>query len=274
MTSENTHAKRSLPDRLLFGTAGLTIALILLALAFRVSAVNESQALAPGVAATSGCEEESHFAVWKRVHGEPVYADPSRAPFAVAYFNFLFYEAYAGVSRSAVERSGDFAIVRVGRVFTLVGGLCGAVLMGLFAWRLTSPRGKPLALVASAVGSFALLGPLSGWWLLTVRPDIWALTFETAGLVALLLLRRRAPVAAVCCSALGFYLAWAFKQSVVQGLLVAGLFLLVEREWKLGALLGAIMGLAWTGTLLWLGLTTGRPCCRERPATTRSTTAC
>src|SRR5438105_4217764 len=47
-----------------------------------------------GLNVTSGCEEESLFAVWRQTHGETVYLDSSRPPYSSAYFNWLFYRGY------------------------------------------------------------------------------------------------------------------------------------------------------------------------------------
>ena len=43
---------------------------------------------------TSGLEEEALFSVWKVSQHQPVYADPFQIPYAISYFNWLFYSSY------------------------------------------------------------------------------------------------------------------------------------------------------------------------------------
>src|SRR5438045_9141407 len=43
---------------------------------------------------TSGCEEEALFSLWRFAHGEAVYSDPTLLPYAISYFNWLFYLVY------------------------------------------------------------------------------------------------------------------------------------------------------------------------------------
>src|SRR5215213_1957343 len=54
-------------------------------------------ALTPVV--TTNCEEEALFAIWKFIQGQPAYSDPAALPFAVSYFNWLFYWFYGGIAK-------------------------------------------------------------------------------------------------------------------------------------------------------------------------------
>jgi hypothetical protein len=196
---------------------------------------------APGVAVTSGCEEESWFALWRAIHGQPVYADTMRAPYASAYFNWLFYAAYARPLAIGVHLWGDWIIPLVGRLISAVGAIAGAGTLAVILRRIISGRGHTTVFAMVALVYF---GPLVGWWPHTVRPDVWALTFETAGLgVMLLPWRRPALMAATAC--LFFYLAWACKQTYVSGLGAAALLLGFKRQWR--PLLILVVG----STVLW-----------------------
>src|SRR5512138_1441459 len=75
----------------------------------------------PGTAETSGCEEESFFALWRAVHDQPVFTDSTRLPFSSAYFNWLFYAGYRWPLLAAVATQGDEAIPRVARLTTAAG---------------------------------------------------------------------------------------------------------------------------------------------------------
>ena len=88
----------------------------------RGHAAIEAAAEPPGVAITSGYEAESFFALWRAVHGQPVYADVTRMPYASAYFNWFFYAGYAVPVGAAVKLGGDAAIIPLmGRLTTAAG---------------------------------------------------------------------------------------------------------------------------------------------------------
>ncbi len=215
----------------------------------RAHAAFEAASTAPGVAVTSGFEEESFFAVWRAGHDRPVYADATRLPFASAYFNWLFYSAYALPVRAAMPLTGDAGIPLIGRLVTAVGAIAGGIALLLLAQRVRS--GQPA--VAAALAAFVFSGPLVGWWAHTLRPDIWALTLEMWALVALLLGYRRRPLGTAMVTALLFYGAWAFKQTYVLGLGAALLFLIYRRQWRPASVLTlASIGL-WLATFLLMG---------------------
>jgi len=204
----------------------------------------------PGVAITSGCEEESFFALWRAVHGQPVYADVTRLPFASAYFNWLFYAGYAVPVSAAVRLAGDAAIIPLaGRLTTVVGALAGVA--ALF-WLLRRVLGGQNT-IAAALATFVFFGPLVGWWAHTLRPDVWALAFETAAVLVLLLSHRSHPLGSVLAAGLLFYAAWSCKQIYFLGLGGAFLFLLWRRQWRPAALLAAVSVGLWLATFVLLG---------------------
>lgn len=189
----------------------------------------QAASTAPGVAVTSGFEEESQFALWRAVHGQPVFVESSRMPYASAYFNWLFYAAYAGPLRVAVAASSDHAIVIVGRWITAAGALAGALALLLLLRKIL---GGNLAFAAS-LATFVYFGPLVGWWAHTVRPDVWALSCETVGITLFLVLFRTRPWLGAVGSLLCFYAAWSCKQTYVSGWIAAMLFAASHRRWTL-----------------------------------------
>jgi hypothetical protein len=206
-------------------------------------------ALTPGMAISSGGEEESIFALWKVVHGHALYADTSRLPYASAYFNWLFYASYGASLGVAVKISGDPYIPAVGRLITAMGALAGAGTLWWFLRKIVPGQ----SLLAGGLATFVYLGPLAGWWVHTVRPDIWALALETAALVVLLTTCRARPLAAAGVSCLLFYGAWSFKQTFVIGLATALLFLVVRRQWRPAAVLGLGSAALWFATFAAMG---------------------
>ena len=229
------------------------LALIVVTAACRTHSALAVIAVSPGVNVTSGCEDESLHALWRQAHGEPVYFDSSQPPYSAAYFNWLFYRSY-GVVTPASPAPGDTpSLIRNARLLTLSGALCGALALGWFSLRLVSAQPLGLRLAAFALATWVFLGPLTGWWIVTTRPDVWALALECGGLILILNLWRRSPVAAVVLAAICFYGAWAFKQNFVQGLGCALLFLAFQRQWKSASLLLAFSLFGWSATAFALG---------------------
>lgn len=205
--------------------------------------------IAPGVAVTSGFEEESLFTLWRAVHDQPVYLDPVRQPYAAAYFNWLFYRSYAALIGPLVGRTSDAIIPAGGRLVTAGFALLGVAALGSLLWRVLAGQ----AAIANGLAAFVWFGPLVGWWAHTVRPDVGALALETAALAVLLQLYRSRPLAAVVASGLLFYCAWSFKQSYIFGLGTALLFLVFRRQWRPAALLGGVSLGLWVATFARLG---------------------
>ncbi len=209
----------------------------------------EAAGVAPGLAITSGCEEESFLSVWRAVHHQEAYADAAHVPYAATYFNWLFYAGYAVPVRSAVNRWGDAIIPRAGRIVTAVSALLGTSALFWLLWRALPQE----AGLAAGLAAFAFGGPLVGWWAHTLRPDVCALAAETAALAVLVAGWRQRPGVAVLGATLLFFAAWSCKQTNVLGLGTALLFLLGRRQWRLASILMLGSVCLWGGTLLALG---------------------
>ncbi|CAA7621657.1 hypothetical protein [Magnetospirillum sp. UT-4] len=205
----------------------------------------------PPQALTSGAEFESLFAVWKAVHGRPVYIDQTRIPFAGSYYNWIYYTLYGGFARTVLGLLGlgDAWIPAVCKLFTLAGALGG---LGL-SWALASrvaPHSRPATAALGAAGFvLVFLGPLMGFWAIATAPDIWALTFDAASVLVFLHLYGRMPRRAVLAFAVLAYCAWGMKQVFVYSTGAVGLFLLSRRDWTGVFLLTAAMVSAWGATI-------------------------
>ncbi len=204
----------------------------------------------PGVVVTSGSEEEGLFSIWKVVHHKNLYESAYEIPYASAYFNWLFYRGYGIVTAPFVHNFGDAYILASGRLFTFLGVSLASLALFFFARRL---RANEAASTQYAIGAFSILvfmGPLTGWWIHTIRPDIWALTAECLGILYFLLTYRKKRGIAILSAGICFYLAWAFKHSYVQGLGAVVIFLLAERQWRWTFTLLAGISSAWILTIL------------------------
>ena len=180
----------------------------------------------PSTAVTSGCEEESFYAIWRGNQGTSPYIESTRPPYATAYFNWLFYKAYSAVSSG----HPDAAIPFWGRITTLAGALTA---LACCSWVFTL-GGSPLRLAWSFLTGLALFSSgLFGWWLFTVRPDVWALTFEIGAVTWFLAFHPRRDWIATGGAIVLTYAAWSFKQAnvAVAGTLI--LYLARQREWRL-----------------------------------------
>ena len=209
----------------------------------------QAAGIAPGVAITSGCEEESLFALWRAGHGQPVYLDTAHPPFAAAYFNWLFYATYSVPFRSARPSADATDFIRASRLLTATGALVGAVLLsGFFLRLLPTQRG-----VALAIGCFVFLGPLVGWWAHTARPDVWCLVFESAAIVTLLVWHRTKPWPATLACTVLFFVAWSLKQTYVIGPAAAVLYFLARRRWTHAAALAGATAALWCAAFVLLG---------------------
>lgn len=196
----------------------------------------------PYMMVTTGGEEDSIFAIWKFTQHQAVYSDPHRIPFAGSYFNWGYYYFYGSIAKVWLNllHLDIIWIPTICRLislaFTLAAGgifwfaLRKFVVNGFFANRA----------MAGAWCLIATVSPLIGFWSITTRPDIGALTFETAGMYMMLCFLRKPQDRMVIASALMFYAAFAFKQSSVTMLAGTVMALLLLKRWRASILLSSI----------------------------------
>lgn len=229
---------------LLAWQAGSAVTAVLCLLYLAVRASESIRFAAPPLAWTTGCEEEALFSLWKLLHGDAVYADTLRIPFAASYFNWLFYQVNGGVLKVALPLLGGAAeqIPNVARLTALAFQVAAVpvwIAIGRAAGYL--PRSWTWqALTAAVCALFPLAFSL---WTITCRPDTGALFLELCGVFfALRYLQGRRRLALVL-SLLLFYGAWSFRQTNVSGVTALCLCLMARRDWR-G--LGLAVGLTWT----------------------------
>lgn len=206
---------------------------------------------------TTGGEPASIQNVLKLQRGLPLYQDPRVPPYyPTTLYNAGFYAFYAIATWPPRLGSGEMVLPLRLVTLALFGfGLTAVIAVGLRRWNHQAPGGR-FALQTTAMVSMALitfLGPLPGWWVATVRPDMGGAVFAGFGLLLMLTLGRKdswlvPAVAGICLAA-----AWSFKQSLV--LIAAGLVLtsLIQRRFRAAALLVLPIGITAAGCLLALG---------------------
>ena len=190
---------------------------------------------------TTGCEEESFYALWRANHGQKVYADSSLQPYSSAYFNWLFYRAYGAVAAG----HPDEEIPYWGRICTLVGAIMALLFCG---WTLAL---APNRLVCGALAGLAFLSSgLFGWWLFTVRPDTWAMTLEIASATWFLTFYPRRRWLAIIGGVVLAYLAWSLKQANLSVIGTLVLFLVCQRQKYVAFAAAGLFAFMTTATLL------------------------
>jgi hypothetical protein len=182
--------------------------------------------------------------IWRCMHHRPVYAWPFTFPFSLSLYNYLFYDAYAGVLR--LIGAWDAGILTWGRQLTLLFALAG----GFAQWRLVRSllklRGVASDLSLSLSVGLWLCTSLVKYWAIAIRPDMAAAALV---MIALWVIVRQPRFAFAYAGGL-LYLAWAFKQSVVLAFVSLCLWLLLKRRWRNLAMLAGVFAALVAATLL------------------------
>ncbi len=225
--------RSSFPRVLVLTTFTLPAMLSLILLAIRVIAVSEPSA---DTLATSGGESISIYNVLKLTRGLTLYEDPRIPPyFTTTLYNAGFYEFYGAIAGHLSETRTS--IVTDLRFVTL--GLACLGLAGLLAYALfdlsrrpprVSPRLVQLTMTFAAIS--VLLGRVPGWWLLTVRPDIGAMSFCALAVAVVFGVKPDRDWTAGLLGGVFLAAAWSFKQSTVFLFLGLSTSALLQRRYR------------------------------------------
>lgn len=218
-----------LRGRLLVASAMLAVAAASVLLLIRAeSAISFAR---PLLLVTSGAEEEGVLGILRAMDGA-AYTDPSRIPFAASYYNWLFFGVFATVT-GAVKGALGLDVAWVPTIGRFVG-LAGALLCGWVAWgclRRVAPSPSPWVNHHNRLlAAWLAIGPLVGWWALSLNPELWATALSEAAILAVLAGFERRKLASVALAAGLAAAAWGFKQSYLFVPLGLGLFLLLRLE--------------------------------------------
>ena len=200
---------------------------------------------------TSGAEEDSALSFWKYIEGRTVFEDPHRLPFVGAAYNWLYY-AFYGEAIRPILRVFDLGyewLPTIGRYVSIViTAICAGV--AVFTLRRIGPTESGLRQHLILFGLFLFLGPLVGFWAISLNVELAATLCALLAAAAIFQLFDTRPMAAVVLACVFGYLAWSFKQShiFVAGALV--LFLLVRREWRLLVVVLFFFGLGWGAAMV------------------------
>lgn len=187
---------------------------------------------------SSGDEQASLYAIWKYVNGFEVFTDPTRSPYSMSYFNALFYAAYGTWTSTWQDllSVSDAWIPTIARILTLLGVLVGWVGLTIAFRFIVRANGAPkdvaIEQLAALSAAVVFVGPLMGFWAITVRPDVWALACESLGVLVFLKIYGRNKTQAAILAAIMFFIGWMFKQSAIGAVSGVGFFLLAERSFR------------------------------------------
>jgi hypothetical protein len=181
---------------------------------------------------TTTCEDISIFNISRVRYGEPAYTDCFRYPYRTSVFNWLFYRFFGGVALSfdASDESLPLLLRMVTVVFTVVGLAASLYFLRTFA-NLISANNRVNLLLISCFAVLVWLGPVIGWYPMTVRPDIPAVVLEYLGLMLMALAMPGHSVGRSVLAGMLFFLGWSLKQNEIGIFLGTLLALAVRRDW-------------------------------------------
>jgi hypothetical protein len=195
-----------------------------------------------------GAEGPHVFALWRVLHGLPLYGSALSAPFVRVPGNAAFYEVWAG-GLHLLGVDGE-RILLWARVLTFASAVGGAVAWAALLRAFAGAEARGGRLLALGLGLVVWLGGhFVGWWALSIRPELPALACATLGLwLAVEAVKRESP-AWMAGAGAAFALAWGMSSSTWA--LAAGVFawLVLGRKWKLLAAwagpVAVVVGGAW-----------------------------
>ena len=160
---------RGLPEAALLLACGLLLALNVPVFASRLASVSRHYPLC----ITEGAEGPTIYPVWKVQAGRPLYEATFEAPYAITWYNFLFYYFYSTIL-NLLGAHGE-KILLVARLITLALAALGAVGHRLVIRRVAGRGGPLFEFAASALVAVSWFGTnYTAWWALSIRPDVGA----------------------------------------------------------------------------------------------------
>lgn len=209
----------------------------------------------PSQLMTSGDEVASIFAIWKVRHGLEVYADRFQPPYSLAVYNWLFYSSnalWSGFWLKALVLEEAW-IPTLSRIWSLIGCIVGGIGAFLVFRNILRRNGLRGDGFAASLAILLVFGPLFGFWVITVRPDVWSISLEIIAIAVFMALYRKNWMASIVAAAMLAYLAWSFKHTTVFGLGGIALFLLLRKDIRALILLSVLSIILWALPLILLG---------------------
>jgi hypothetical protein len=200
----------------------------------------------------TGSESLPVYSIWEVERGYPLYQWPYKDHYQLTLYNFGFYDSYAFLLNLAHVRGPE--ILLYGRLLTTFFCAIGICLQTrLIKALLPGPTGylEEISLWLVSICTW-LNTTVPGFYDLSVRADVLAVTLCTAATLFFLYYLRQESVTWLLLASLGWILAWCIKQTAIFSLLGALAYLLCAGRWQALAVLlftygpavAAILGLS------------------------------
>jgi hypothetical protein len=156
---------------------------------------------------TSGCEEESLYAIWKYIHNFDIYLPNNRFPYTSSYFNINFYLLYGEICKLFINylKLNETYLTIITRIISVI--FTAGILITTYKLFRIKKSQQHSALIAIIL----ILNPFLGFWSLTCRPDIAATFFSILALYQFQKSTYKINLSVILLLAL----SWSFKQSFI-----------------------------------------------------------
>lgn len=180
---------------------------------------------------TSGYEEESLLIFWYNIKNLNIYTDHLEFPYRWAIYNWLFYYFYSFgfILAEKIFQIGYEFIPYISRIITFLFSVLSFVFLTLSFFQINKNKSFYWILFLCF---FSIYGTSTGWWVMTARPDIAALSFEIIAIYFFLKNKHNLHIKNIFILTIIFYLAWAFKQTSLVVLFSVSLYLLMDKKYK------------------------------------------
>jgi len=181
---------------------------------------------------SSGGEAPGLYGIYKVWLGDPVYPSLKNYPTAML-FNFLFYYGYGYIAKLLVLNPENLPLFT--HVLTFIWIVFFLALIYFYLWhkirRLAFKRNDWMVVaIVFLIPFLAYLGPFTGWWCFTARPDMIAVGFDMIALILFLHFGEQRKIKWIVPVTFFFWLAWSMKQTFVFVWLGVLIVLIKERR--------------------------------------------
>lgn len=198
-------------------------------------------------AQSTGAEFSPLYGIYKAWMGAAVYQPVHDDPTATLY-NYLFYYGYGLAGKFLINNPEAFPLGT--RLLTLAGVFGFLIVMFYYVWcqsrRLVVGRNsRVIRAVVLLFPIAAYLGPFTGWFYLSARPDLIAAGLELTALIMFLRFIESDRSKSIVPITLVFWLGWSMKQAAVFVWLGTLAAMGMKQRWK-GAVISLTMFLLLT----------------------------
>ena len=179
---------------------------------------------------TSGYEEESLLILWYNYFNYDIYTNHLEYPYRWAIYNWLFYDFYSYTLKAInlVFNIDQKSSINFFRVITFIFSLIGFI----FFYKSLKIIKKENNLWLLFLSILSIYGLSTGWWNLTTRPDIPALTLEIISIYFFLKNINNLSIFKIIILSTILYLAWSFKQTALISFFSILVFLGFNKEYS------------------------------------------